>query len=245
MLTIKLLYLVPGEMQQEELFRRRDILRECVFEGTQLDAWDCPGGPPSIESLTEEYQSIPSTIERAVAAEKAGYDGILLGCYADPGIDALREMLTIPVAGPFESSVGAALTMGYRFSIVTATPEMVPMLEEMVRSKGVASHRLSSVRAIDMDILSFGQQPELLLQRVSEESKRCLTHDRADCVILGCISLAFSGADREISHQLGVPCINPITTALKMAESFVSMGLSHSKKAFPLPHKLRSQKNVE
>lgn len=236
---MKLLYLVPGEMPQQELCRRRDILREFLFPGTQLDAWDCPGGPPSIESITEEYQSIPGTIARAVEAEQAGYDGILLGCYADPGIDALREMLTIPVAGPFESSAATALTLGHKFSIVTATPAMVPVLEAEVRMKGISAHRLASVRAIDLDILALGDDPELLLRRVLEQSRRCIEEDRADCIILGCVSLAFSGTDKLIAQELGVPCINPILTALKMAESQVSMGIAHSKKAFPLPHKLR------
>ncbi len=236
---MKLLYLVPGEMPQQELSRRRDILRGYVFPGTELDAWDCPGGPPSIESITEEYQSIPGTIARAVQAQQAGYDGILLGCYADPGIDALREMLTIPVAGPFESSAATALTLGHRFSIVTATPEMTPVLKEEVRAKGIAAHRLASVRAIDLDILAFGGQPELLQSRVLEVSRSCIRRDGADCIILGCISLAFSGTDKLVAQTLGVPCINPILTALKMAEGQIATGITHSKKAYPLPHKLR------
>jgi len=238
---MKLLYLVPGEMPQQELFRRRDILRGFAFPGTRLDAWDCPGGPPSIESITEEYQSIPGTIARAVQAQQAGYDGILLGCYADPGIDALREMLTIPVAGPFESSAATALTLGHRFSIVTATPEMAPVLAEEVRAKGIAAHRLASVRAIDLDILAFGGQPCLLQSRVLAVSRDCIGQDGADCIILGCISLAFSGVDRLVAQEVGVPCINPILTALKMAEGQVATGITHSKKAYPLPHKLRKR----
>lgn len=235
---MKLLYLVPGEMPQQELLRRRDILRGHVFPGTALDAWDCPGGPPSIESITEEYQSIPGTIARAVQAQQAGYDGILLGCYADPGSDALREMLTIPVAGPFESSAATVLTLGHRFSIVTATPEMTPVLAEEVRAKGIAAHRLASVRAIDLNILDFGGQPGLLQSRVLEVSRSCTVQDGADCIILGCISLAFSGTDKLVERELGVPCINPILTALKMAEGQVATGITHSKKAYPLPHKL-------
>lgn len=241
---MKLLYLIPGVMGdsklgEEEMQRRCAILNQFAFPGTEVDVWDAHSGPQSIESLTEEYESIPGTVRRAVEAEKAGYDGIILGCFADPGIDAIREMVQIPVAGPFETALGAALTTGYRFSIVTATSAMVPMLEEECSSKGIRDRRLASVRAVDMNILDFNDQAAQLQAKVLEQGRQCVEQDRADTLILGCISLAFAGVDRMLEEQLGVPCINPILTALKACEGWVSMKLHHSKKAFPAPLKLR------
>lgn len=241
---MKLLYLIPGQMGnsklgKEEMDRRCSILNEHVFPGTTVDVWDAQTGPSSIESLTEEYESIPSTIQKAVEAEKKGYDGIILGCFADPGIDAIREMVSIPVTGPFEASLGAALTTGYRFSIITATSAMIPMLEEECCAKGIRERRLASVRAIDMNILDFQEQPDLLQNRVLEQARLCVEQDHADTLILGCISLAFAGVDRLLEQELKVPCVNPIFMALKNCEGYVSIGLHHSKRAFPLPLKLR------
>lgn len=244
---MKLLYLIPGRMGnsklgEEEMQRRCAILNQYAFPGTMVDVWDACDGPASIESLTEEYEAIPGTIRRAVEAEKAGYDGIILGCFADLGIDAIREMVNIPVAGPFETALGAALTTGYRFSIVTATSAMVSMLEEECSAKGIRDRRLASVRAVDVNILDFNEQAEQLKEKVLEQGKRCIQEDQADTLILGCISLAFAGVDRLLEEKLGVPCINPILTALKYCEGCVSMKLTHSKKAFPLPLKLQQEK---
>lgn len=236
---MRLLYLVPGAMAPEELERRRAILCRRAFPGTTVDAAMTENGPVSIESLCEEYASIPPTVERAVRAEEEGYDGIILGCYADPGIDALREMLSIPIAGPFESSCAAALTMGYRTAILTVTPEMCPMLAEEFSAKGFAPRRLAGVRALDMDILELSAQPEQLRARVFAAAERAIRDDGADTLILGCITLAFSGMDTLLEERFGVPCLNPILTALKQCEGFVSMGLRHSKKAFATPRKLR------
>lgn len=244
---MKLLYLIPGNMHAApggpaEMERRRDILRSNAFPGTQIDVADTENGPMSIESITEEYASIPPTVERAVQAEAEGYDGIILGCYADPGIDALREMLTIPVAGPFESSCFSALTLGHRFAILTATPEMCPVLEDEFAAKGGAPRRLCAVRAIDLDVLALQSDPDLLRTRLFEAARQAIAGG-ADTLILGCITLAFSGMDKVLEEEFGVPCVNPILTSLKQCEGNVHIGLCHSKKAFATPRKLRGDGN--
>lgn len=241
---MKLLYLIPGTMHETaegcaEMERRRAILQTHAFSGTTVEVSDTETGPSSIESVFEEYLSIPATVARAVQAQKQGYDGIVLGCYADPGIDTLREMLEIPVAGPFESSCFTALTLGHRFSILTVTPEMCPVLEDEFAAKGGNPRRLASVRAIDLDVLGLLQSPELLQERLLKAAEQAICQDGADTLILGCITLAFSGMDRVLEEAFGVPCINPILTALKQCEGNVSIDLGHSKKAFPTPRKLR------
>lgn len=243
---MKLLYLIPGTMHETaegcaEMERRRASLQAHAFCGTTVDVSDTENGPSSIESVFKEYVSIPATVERAVQAQKEGYDGIILGCYADPGIDALREMLEIPIAGPLESSCFAALTLGHRFSILTVTPEMCPVLEDEFAAKGGAPRRLASVRAIDLDVLDLLQNPKLLQERLLKAAEQAIQNDGADTLILGCITLAFSGMDRLLEETFGVPCINPILTALKQCEGNVSIGLGHSKKAFPTPRKLRRE----
>lgn len=243
---MKLLYLIPGRMRNSvlgamEMERRKNILQAHAFEGTIVDVSDTENGPESIESICEEYESIPGTVQRAMQAEQEGYDGIILGCYADPGIDALREMLTIPVAGPFESSCFTAMMLGHRFSIITVTPDMCPVLEDEFETKGGNSRRLVSVRAIDMDVLELQSNPELLEKRLFDEVEKAITQDKADTVVLGCISLAFAGMDKVIEEKFGIPCVNPIMTALKQCEGHVSIGLSHSKKAFALPRKMRKE----
>lgn len=245
---MKLLYLIPGvmhstELGYEEIRRRGAALQERAFPGTIVDACDTDQGPASIESIYEEYQSIPATVTKAVQAEKEGYDGILLGCFADPGIDALREMLTIPVAGPFECGVYTALTLGHKFSILLPNSEMISPIEEEVLAKGVAAHRVASVRALDINVLEIGTNKEKLRSLVLEKTLDCVERDGADTVILGCISLAFSGMDRVIEENLHIPCVNPIFAALKACEGYVCNGTRHSKKAYPLPLKLRNKEN--
>ena len=52
------------------------------------------------------------------------------------------------------------------------------------------------------------------------------------------MSMAFLGVAEELSGELGVPVINPARTALKTAELLLGSGLTHSKRAFPVPPKM-------
>jgi allantoin racemase len=238
---MKVLYIVPGIMSKtslglEELERRREILQAMARKDLVVDITDIEHGPSSIESAVEEYLSVPATIEKAVQAEKDGYAGVILGCFGDPGIDALREMVAIPVVGPGETSIHVASMLGYRFSIVTVMESVVPSLEKLVKVSGL-DKKLASVRAVSIPVLELGQDTEKTTSRVIEEALKAKVEDRADTVILGCMSMAFLGISDEMQESLGIPVVNPVWVSLKILEGLVSCGLSHSKKAYPFPPK--------
>ena len=67
---MKLIYLVSGPMGrtpegQAELGRRREYLQRFAGPDTEVDITDIPAGPGSIESMYEEYLSIPETVKKA------------------------------------------------------------------------------------------------------------------------------------------------------------------------------------
>lgn len=238
---MKVLYIVPGTMSKtdlglEELERRRKILQAMATRDFVVDITDIEQGPSSIESAWEEYLSVPATVEKAVQAEKDGYAGMILGCFGDPGLDALREMIEIPVVGPGEASLHVASMLGYRFSIVTVMESVVPSLERLVRVSGL-DKKLASVRAVDIPVLELGQDTEKTTSRVIEEALKAKVKDRADTVILGCMSMAFMRISDEMQESLGIPVVNPAWVSLKILEGLVCCRLSHSKKAFPFPPK--------
>ena len=69
-----------------------------------------------------------------------------------------------------------------------------------------------------------------------------MSEDRADTLIVGCMSMGFLGIAEAVSEKLGVPVLNPGKVALKYAEAMVGAGLSHSRKAYMQPPKLASGK---
>ncbi|PLR77036.1 hypothetical protein CU633_12520 [Bacillus sp. V3-13] len=243
---MKIVYVLPGPISRNEqgrleMERRLEILRSYAAPGTQVDIVDVDEGPASIESLYEEYLSIPSTVNLMLEMEEQGYDAAILGCYGDPGLDAIREVTEkMVVVGPGEAGVLAAAMSGYRFSIITVTNSIVNPLYHLVEKAGVGK-KLASVRAIETPVLELANDRAKTTQKLVEEGKKAIIEDRADTLVLGCMSMGFLNVAEEMSKELGVPVINPGKISLKMAEAMVGAGVCHSKLAYLTPPKLSSR----
>ncbi len=217
---------------------REAALQAFVGPGTTVEARPAVHGPTSIESLWEEYLSIPGFMEKAVALEHEGFDAIVHGCFADPGVDGGRELVSIPVLGSGATSMLVAANLGHRFSIVTVLENVIRPLENLAALTGIAP-KLASVRQIGIPVLELNDDPEATFARLVNVSLRVLVDDRADVIVLGCGTLSFRAA--ELQEAIGVPVLNPLQVTLRMAELLVSCGLSHSKRSYPMPPKLLAQ----
>ena len=243
---MKLIYLVSGPMGrtpagEAEMGRRGEFLQRHASPGTDVDITDVPQGPGSIESMFEEYLSIPETARRAYQLEQEGWDGILLGCYGDPGLDALRELVTIPVVGAGEATALMAAALGHKFSIITVTESVIAPMEKQIRNIGVGD-KLASVRAVDIPVLDLHKDREQAIEITIEEGRKAIEQDRADTLIVGCMSMGFLEIAEAAGAELGVPFLNPARVQLKFMEAMIGSGLSHSKRAYMTPPKLASGK---
>lgn len=243
---MRIVYVVPGPMSrtsmgEAEVRRRGQKLREFAFPGTEVDIIDVPSGPASIESAYEEYISVPATVEKMIEVEEQGYQAAILGCFGDPGLDAIRELVDIPVIGPGEASCLTAASLGHRFSILTITSSIIGATRHQVHRIGVAD-KLASVRVIETPVLELAKDRERTFARMVEEGRRCIEQDGADTLVLGCMTMGFLMVAEDLSRALKVPVVNPSRTSLKFAEMLVGSELTHSHVAFMVPPKLAAGK---
>jgi allantoin racemase len=239
---MRLVYLIPGALSRgplgpAELARRRAVLQRAAFPGTDVLVVDTPEGPLSIESAYEEYLSVPPALARIRALEGQGVDGVIVGCFGDPGVDAARELVAMPVVGPGEAAMLLAASLGHRFAIVTVLDSIVQPLRRLAWSVGVLD-KLASVRAVGIPVLELYADLDATAARIVEVGRRALEEDGADTVILGCMTMAFAERHRALADALGVPVVSPAHAALKLLEALVGAGLRHSKRAYPVPPKL-------
>jgi allantoin racemase len=185
--------------------------------------------------MWEEYLSVPPLMQLAVELEREGFDAIVPGCFGDPGLDGVRELVDIPVVGPGASSMLVAANLGHRFSIVTVLEGVIRPLENLALLTGVSS-KLAVVRDIGIPVLELNNDRERTFERLIEVARETIEYDRADVLVIGCGTLSFRS--EELQEAVGVPVVNPLRTALRTAELLVSSGLSHSKRSYPLPPKL-------
>jgi allantoin racemase len=150
----------------------------------------------------------------------------------------------MPVVGPCESSLLLAASLGHKFSILTIFDSMVAGQELLAYKAGVRD-KLASVRATGIPVLDLMKHPDQTKARLVETAELCVKQDRADTLLFGCMTMSFLDLAEEISAAVGAPAVNAGKAALKHAETLVSMGLSHSKAAFPMPMKMQAGQPFE
>ena len=239
---MKIAYVVPGVMDNEEMKRRENLLKEWAFPGVNVIVTGVTEGPASVESMYEEYLSIPVTAKKIFQLEKEGFDAAILGCAGDPGLDGMREITTeMLVVGPGQTSMQLAVMLGNRFSVLTVTDSTVGSSYELAHKAGVGG-RLASVKPLNIPVLELSKNRENTIEKIVSLGRDAVQKDRADVLVLGCMSMGFLNVAEDIQNILKVPVVNPSKTGLKAAEALIGASLMHSKKAFMTPPKIADGK---
>jgi allantoin racemase len=69
---------------------------------------------------------------------------------------------------------------------------------------------------------------EALYRRVEDACRRALDEDGADAIVLGCAGMA--PLAERLAHTLGVPVIDGVVAAVKLAEALAGAGWRTSKR---------------
>ena len=160
-------------------------------------------------------------------AEKEGFHAVVIGCYLDPGLQAAKQLLNIPVLGIAESSMHFASMACSRFAVVTSDKHYILGIEGLLKRYGMEGSVISNspVRAITFDSneyekLLFSANYERIIEDFQMIAKSCID-DGAELIIAGCGTLAAILTGQGL-HAIGdVPMINPLLVTLKFAEATV------------------------
>lgn len=231
-----ILYQIPGDVTAgplgaAELERRLGLLRGWSAPGTTVEIADAPGGPLSIESAAEEALCVAPTLA-ALRRRGSPSDAVIVGCFGDPGLAALREALDCPVVGPFEASLHLGAQLGRRVGVVTVVDGVVTVLDHLARGMGETANYAGSI-AVNINVLDLGAQRATLADTIVQAGQTLVRDRGADVLVLGCMSMAFLGMAETIGDRCGVPVLNPARVALKTAETMVALGLRHSRRTYP------------
>jgi allantoin racemase len=209
--------------------------------GTRVVATNPRSGPASIESHFDEAISAVGVLEEVRAGELEQADAYIIACFGDPGLLAARELTRAPVIGIAEAAFHMATLISTRFSIVTTLGRTGIIAEHLLQSYGFA-HHCRRVRAAEIPVLDLEDNGNAALDRIIEECLRARDQDNIGAIVLGCGGMA--DLREQISREVGLPIVEGVTAAMKLAESLVSLGLGTSKHgdlAFPRPKTFSGQ----
>lgn len=220
-------------MTDEALRYREKKLAEVCRPDTVIEMEGVRRTEVYIDSQKDVVLAGPELLQMAVRAQDEGFDAVVLYCGSDPAIAAIRELLHIPVVGGGMAAFAYANTLGYNFSLLTMGADRAPEKRQMVSALGYQSDRLCSIRPLALTEAQVHGEREQTLALLKQQVNACAVQDGAQVVVLGCLS--FLGYAAELTKQCVIPVVDPCHAAVLLAESLVTMGLSHSKAAYPLP----------
>jgi allantoin racemase len=200
--------------------------RGVAAPGTRVVATHPQSGPVSIESHFDEAISAVGVLEEVRAGERDGADAYVIACFGDPGLLAARELTRAPVIGIAEAAFHLATLISTRFSVVTTLGRTIGIAEHLLQAYGFA-HHCRRVRAAEIPVLDLEHDPDAALRRIVEEAKRAKAEDGIGAIVLGCGGMA--DLRDAISAAVGLPVVEGVTAAVKLAESLVHLKLGTSK----------------
>lgn len=181
-----------------------------------------PAGPESLESWADYH--LASVCVLPLLEEHSGVDGVVLACFGDPGLYALKEISRGPVVGIAEAALSCALLLGGRFGILAGMRRAVELMDSMVRTYGLEA-RYAGSAPLDMRVLAFETEREKTLDRLAAASQD-LRQRGAEVLLLGCAGLT-SYVD-ALQQRVEMPVIDPVEIGCRSLRMLVEAQLETS-----------------
>lgn len=138
-------------------------------------------------------------------------DGVLIACFGDPGLFALRQASACPVSGLAEASFIQAAALG-SFAIVTGGVRWKPMLERLALGLGFASQlqHIELVHETGAQLLADRQHALQVLALACHKAAQ----KGVKSIILGGAGLA--GYAAELQGAAALPLIDSVSAGLDL-----------------------------
>lgn len=189
---------------------------ETNFESDTVSA--APRYISTPEHVAMARQHIFDHVHARLACGNCQPDAILLACFGEPGLMALREHIKLPSVGMLEAGIAVAMQSGRRFAILTTGAHWPRMLGDLIAVYGVDR------RCVGVETLS-----EAACARAAPLWKPALRHQildlsertGADVVIVG--GGPVSGRALAIGPLPGVIVIDAFAAALLQVNALAKL----------------------
>lgn len=187
----------------------------------------CPVvGPAAIESHSDEVFAAAAVLAEVADGERSGYDGFVIACFGDPGLDAAREVASGPVVGIAEAAMHLATITGRRFAVVTTLSRTLGRASDLVRRYGFGEACVS-MYATSVPVLDLEDTSAESFEIVASMCEQAVA-DGADSIVLGCAGM--SDLCDRLTARVGIPIIDGVAASIGLVGAMVRMGVGTSKR---------------
>jgi allantoin racemase len=143
-LKIHLVIPITG-LDDSSISKRIEFLRSIAGPNTSISYSQVKQGPPAIESLADHTQGAAEVLKLIEPAEKAGANAIIIWCAGDPGVEAARTLVDIPVIGPGESMRLLVSLLGKNPAAVPAPLPVLELRKDLNKTLKLTKHLINDL----------------------------------------------------------------------------------------------------
>ncbi len=176
--------------------------------------------------------STTNFIRKVAWAEANGYDAATMPNPFDPGVEAARLAVKIPVIGVQRVALHTATVLAGRIALTVPFQSHVYETWKIVRSYGMENF-VKDIRPIGMYPGNMGTSDNLKNATIQVMKDQIAACSPEYIVPLGGALIPYVVDPKELEAAVGVPVLNTKVAAIKFAEMCVNFGMSQSNVAYP------------
>lgn len=205
--------LVVNPNTSEEMTRSIDHIA-CAAAGSQANIVTRRSlqGPHTIEGALDAALGVAGMLE-VVGAYAYGFDAVVVACYGDPGVEALRLLVRVPVLGIGAASFIQAGFSSQRFAIVTPAVGTPERYAAVTAGLGLTRQFVGTYQT-PLAVADFESGDPAVLDTLLTHAEQAV-HDGAECLLFGCAGIAEQ--IRVIEERVGVLCIPSVAAGVTQA----------------------------
>ncbi len=193
------------------------IARQAAGPHAEIVARCSDHGPHTIEGPLDATLGTAGMLE-AIGGYPDPFDAVVVTCFGDPGVDALRMLVQVPVVGIGAASFVQAAFMSRQFAIVTPSIGTPKRYAALVASMGLAAPFLGTYQTA-LSVVDFESGDPVVLETLVSHAQQAVK-DGAQCLLFGCAGIADQIS--EIEDRIGVTCIASVAAGVSQALACLS-----------------------
>jgi allantoin racemase len=148
-----------------------------------------------------------------IGAYTQPFDAVVVACFGDPGVDAVRMLVRVPVIGIGAASFTQAAFLSQRFAIVTPAVGTPERYAAVAAAMGITRQFLGTYQT-QLSVADFESDDPTVVDTLVFHAQQAVK-DGAECLLFGCAGIA--DQIQEIAERVGVLCLPSVAAGVSQA----------------------------
>ncbi len=194
-------------------------------------------GKQGSRSELNYYTSTAALVRKAVWAEQHGFDAVIQSNNFEPGVEASRFAVRIPVIGLCRATIHVAANYAERIGVTVPFDGYAPLTRRLLRAYGL-EHFVTEVRTMSLEGVPRGEDVAkmrpLILERAAEVMHTLIKETGAECIVpLGGAVIPYIVDPKDLEREVGTVVYNPKVVGIRLAEMSAQYGYTQSDRTYP------------